>query len=291
MIEPPRPSIQPDSPSMHPDLDSKNGGLESTGHQDANLSPARSGVRAFFLNFWSVTLDLYRYAGEAAWRSRFRILAVLAALIAVELVIIRVGDPPVMAWIESWRTGEVARLATWLSHLGKFHLVPLGLVAGIWLWSEIGRRTDGRIALGAAVVAMIWAGIIVQLPKFIFGRPRPHFNLPDQFAWFHPEWNSFPSGHAAHWFALVGALWAFSPRLCLMVTPLAIIASLARVVALAHYPSDSIAGAAFGLFFGLFFGFSAATINRNRNRFHGHLCDKGNSNGRLLAEDLNRHAE
>ncbi len=254
---------------MHPDLDSKSRGLESTGHQDANLPPARSRVRAFFLSFWSATLDLYRYAGETAWRSRFRILGVLAALVAVELVIIRVGDQAVMAWIESWRTGEVVRLATWLSHLGKFHLIPLGLVVGIWLWSEFRHRTDGRIALGAAVVAMIWAGIIVQLPKFIFGRPRPHFNLPDQFAWFHPEWNSFPSGHAAHWFALVGALWAYSPRLSLMVTPLAVIVSFARVVALAHYPSDIIAGAAFGLFFGLFFGFSARTIIQNRNRPKG----------------------
>jgi len=269
VIKPPHPAAQPDSPSMQPDLDSESGGLVSTGHQDAKLPPTRSGVRAFSLTFWSVSLDLYRYAGETAWRSRFRILAVLAALVAVEFFVIRFGDQAVMAWIESWRTGEVARLATWLSHLGKFHLIPLGLVVGIWLWSEIRHRTDGRIALGAAVVAMVWAGIIVQLPKFIFGRPRPHFNLPDQFAWFHPEWNSFPSGHAAHWFALVGALWAFSPRLSLMVTPLAIIASLARVVALAHYPSDIIAGAAFGLFLGLFLGFSAAMINRNRNRPKG----------------------
>lgn len=260
----PAPVIQPDSPAMHPDLDSNSSSLVSTGNQDAKLAPVRSDLRAFFLSFWSVSLDLYRLAGVVAWRSRSRILAVLGALVVVEFFVIRFGDQAVMAWIESWRTREIARLASWLSHLGKFHLIPLGLVAGIWLWSEIRHLKDGRIALGATAVAMVWAGIMVQLPKFIFGRPRPHFNLPDQFAWFHPEWNSFPSGHAAHWFALVGALWAYSPRLCLTVTPLAIIVSLARVVALAHYPSDIVAGAAFGLFFGLFFGFSAGIINRNR---------------------------
>jgi len=197
----------------------------------------------------------------AVWRSRFRLLAAVSVLVIVVLPVIHFVDPAVMAWIGKWRTGGVARMAGWLSLLGEFQMLPLALVVGIWFWSERTRRRDGRIAMGATAIAMVWGGIMVQVPKFIFGRPRPHFNLPDQFAWFHPEWNSFPSGHATHWFALVGALWAFSPRLSLMIFPLAVTVSIARVFAMAHYPSDTIAGAGLGLFFGLFFGFAARSIN------------------------------
>ncbi|MEQ1839156.1 MAG: phosphatase PAP2 family protein [Verrucomicrobiales bacterium] len=246
---------------MLPDLDSENGDSASDGDKDHNLPATRSVVRAFFLSIWSLSLEFYYLAGTAVWKSRFRILGAAAVLVIVELPLIRFGDPIVMAWLPSWRTSGVVELASWLSFLGEFQMVPLALVTGIWFWCEKTRRTDCRVALGATVIAMVWAGILVQLPKFVFGRPRPHFNLPDQFAWFHPEWNSFPSGHAAHWFALVGALWAFSPRLSLMVIPLAVTVSLARVLALAHYPSDLLAGAGFGLFFGVFFGLAARSLN------------------------------
>lgn len=191
-------------------------------------------------------------------------MAVLLAVVA--LAVIRWVDPAVMLWLESWQTWTVVKLAGWVSFLGQMQMIPLALILGLWIWFEVAGRKEGRIALGATAIAMALGGVMVQLPKFIFGRPRPHFNLPDQFGWFHPEWNSFPSGHATHWFALVGALWVFSPRLSFGVVPMAIIVSCARIVARAHYPSDIIVGAGFGLLFGLFFGLAARSINLGLNR-------------------------
>jgi undecaprenyl-diphosphatase len=61
---------------------------------------------------------------------------------------------------------------------------------------------------------------------------------------------SFPSGHAAFFFALATTTAVFDRRLGILLLIGAALVSLARVAAGIHYPSDVLAGALIGFLFG-----------------------------------------
>ena len=100
--------------------------------------------------------------------------------------------------------------------------------------------------------AIAASGLGVQIIKHIVGRARP--GLIDKFGAFHfdlfsikASLASFPSGHSTSIFALAAALGLIVPRLRLPIFGLAVLVGLARVVLAAHYASDILAGAAFGV--------------------------------------------
>ena len=67
------------------------------------------------------------------------------------------------------------------------------------------------------------------------------------------HWGSFPSDHAALFFALVAVVWGQSRRIGLLATCSALFGSLPRVYLGLHYLSDIVAGAILGM--GLVFMF------------------------------------
>src|SRR5260221_10128756 len=69
----------------------------------------------------------------------------------------------------------------------------------------------------------------------------------EQFSW-RPEYASLPSGHAMTAFAALVAFGIIFPRLRPVLWIYALLIAASRVVVSAHYPSDVIAGAAFGAF-------------------------------------------
>lgn len=209
---------------------------------------------------------LCRGAWTVAWDRRRGLLLVLAGL-AVALLLFHPADHPFMRWLAGWRTAAVVDTAKLLSLLGELHLAPLGILLAVWGLAEWRARIDQRIPLGAAFLAMLVSGVLVQLIKPVFGRPRPHLRVPDQLDWFNPQWDSFPSGHSMHWAALVGALWMLSPRLAAGIAPLAATVMAARILVPRHYPTDVLAGATLGLICGLCFGQAALELNRQLGRF------------------------
>lgn len=210
--------------------------------------------------------ELCRGAWRVAWDRR-RALGLVIAGLAAALLLIHPLDAHVMRWLASWRTPAVVDMAKFLSLLGELHVVPLGVVLAAWGVAEWRGRIDQRIPLGAAFLAMAASGILVQVLKAVFGRPRPHLRVPDQLDWFNAQWDSFPSGHSMHWAALVGALWMLSPRLAAGVAPLAVTVMAARILVPRHYPTDVLAGATLGLICGLCFGQAALELNRRLDRF------------------------
>ncbi len=213
----------------------------------------------------TVTAALAREILSVARRHSFAIFIAFFLGGLALLFLVHPFDQPAMQWIDDQRTPDLMKLGALLSTLGQLHMVPLFLVAALWIREELRGRKESRILLWSATLSMVVAGLLVQIPKFIFGRPRPYLNLPDEFAWFHPEWNSFPSGHATHWFALVGALAIFSPRLVFLTVPLAATAAIARFIVNAHYPTDLLAGMLFGLTVGLCYGFGAKNLHQNNS--------------------------
>lgn len=100
--------------------------------------------------------------------------------------------------------------------------------------------------------AVALSGLAVQVVKHVVGRARP--GLLDQFGAFHfdhfslePDLASFPSGHSTSIFALAASIGLIVPRLRVPVFGLAVLVGLARMVLGAHYASDILAGAAFGV--------------------------------------------
>ncbi|MBI5521935.1 MAG: phosphatase PAP2 family protein [Desulfarculus sp.] len=182
-------------------------------------------------------------------------LAALALMLAGVVLVITLGaDEPVKRWSEAWRPSPLARLWAWLAYWGGLGGTQATLLAALaLLWGWWGRRpTHWRAGL-AGVASVALSGILVQVCKHLFGRPRPRLALPSD-EYFGPTFQSdllsFPSGHATTSLAVAAALSVFYPRLAWLFYLLAALISLGRVVGNSHYLSDVLAGALLGLMVG-----------------------------------------
>lgn len=88
---------------------------------------------------------------------------------------------------------------------------------------------------------------VVDILKPVFGRLRPHEAMTAGLLdgrFFSAVGNSFPSGHAAHFWGFYFALALLFPRWWIPLLVLPLLISAARVIATDHYVSDVIGSAA-----------------------------------------------
>jgi undecaprenyl-diphosphatase len=128
-------------------------------------------------------------------------------------------------------------------------LIPLSLAAAAWLVAQ--RRIKSAAIL---ILATTGGRLLVELQKAQTARIRP----AEQPQLVEVHNLSFPSGHAANativFLALAFLLTATYPRRALAVWAavwLSILVGVSRLVLGVHWPSDVIAGWAFGLFWTL----------------------------------------
>lgn len=130
-------------------------------------------------------------------------------------------------------------------------LVLLVLVAS----SALDRMARGVLAAvivrtGFVFIAVGLPGLVDTIVKRWIGRVRPSALGPfayEPFSW-RPEFASFPSGHATTAFAALVAIGAVLPRARPLLWLYALLIAASRIAVVAHFPSDVIAGAAFGAF-------------------------------------------
>ena len=106
------------------------------------------------------------------------------------------------------------------------------------------------VRLGFVFVAVGLPGLVSTVVKRWIGRVRPSDVGPfayEPFSW-RPEYASFPSGHTTTAFAALVAVGAIFPRLRPVLWLYALAIAASRVMVSAHYPSDVLAGAVFGVF-------------------------------------------
>ncbi len=111
------------------------------------------------------------------------------------------------------------------------------------------RRTGAAIALGLVVHVLLLEAVI----KHAVARPRPFvtLGLVLRDALVDPASFSFPSGHSAASFLGAWVLGSRFPRLRVPLLCVAGLVALSRVQLGAHYPTDVICGALFGLILGV----------------------------------------
>jgi membrane-associated phospholipid phosphatase len=140
------------------------------------------------------------------------------------------------------------RVVTWLAD----EKIVLGATLLFWTYARLCRR-DIEIARRAD--HMLWcvalAGVLPHLFKRLVDRKRPDRAVVHGRRHGIPRsgnaWDSFPSGHALHLGAIAGSVARFCPNsFRRLVWPSIAALAATRILLLAHYLSDVVAGLALG---------------------------------------------
>ena len=140
---------------------------------------------------------------------------------------------------------EIARALTW----GADEKVLLVLAAAGWLASR-GRDEPLRRAGNHALLVTVAASLLPHGLKLLFDQTRPDRRTVighlHGISFSGKREDAFPSGHALHMGALASAVGALPAGPRRAIRALAIGLSLTRVMVLAHWASDVVAGFALG---------------------------------------------
>lgn len=124
--------------------------------------------------------------------------------------------------------------------------VPYALVLG-WFVLVVGvpgrRARAYHVALGLLAL-LLSRGILTEGLRFFMNQPRPFEALGFAPLVAADPGGSFPSGHAAFFFALAAAVWQIDRRWGAVYAVLAFVNGIARVYAGVHWPIDIVGGAA-----------------------------------------------
>lgn len=215
----------------------------------------------------NIVASFRRLARPIDWRKAFPwieepkpVLIGAAVALAVALA--------VMSLIDAGAARAAQRLPVWLLDLfnfvtdfgkGAWVLWPLGL---FYLALAALPRPTTRMSQAVLAAVMVRAGflfaaiglpgLVASLIKNMIGRARPGVGgsinpfLFDPFHWA-PAFASLPSGHGTTAFAALAAFGTLFPRARTALLVYGIIIAMSRVAIRAHYVSDVMAGAAFGI--------------------------------------------
>lgn len=111
--------------------------------------------------------------------------------------------------------------------------------------SAYSKKEKIRIFWVTALSAAIARLGIINLIRFFYHRPRPFLTLPVRQLIAENEY-SFPSGHAAFFFAMAMAIYFYNKKWGAWFFAAAVLITIARIVAGVHYPSDILGGAVIG---------------------------------------------
>ena len=140
---------------------------------------------------------------------------------------------------------EIARVLTW----GADEKVLLVLAAVGWLGTR-GRGEPLRRAGNHALLVTVAASLLPHALKAVFDQTRPDRRTVlghlHGISFSGKRDDAFPSGHALHMGALASAAGTLPPGPRRAIQTVAVGLSLTRIVVLAHWASDVVAGFALG---------------------------------------------
>lgn len=152
------------------------------------------------------------------------------------------------AWAgkNEWLDAAIIFFAVWLGWwmvAGVIAFIVAPLVRKTGLPAEQAKKAF--VIFGSALIARYG---IVGAMRFFYDRPRPFEILADAYQLIqHSAGGSFPSGHAAFFFALTTGVFFYNRRIGTIFFAGALLVSIGRAIAGVHWPSDILAGAAVGI--------------------------------------------
>jgi len=193
----------------------------------------------------SISITAATAAGEPVVARRLACVAFAAVLLGALIALV---DRPLAHYCKLHAHAIRDDIAA-VSTLGQaaWYLVPAVLVF------LIARFIVGRPDIAArgmfVFLGVALAGLAADVLKILVGRSRPWVLFREGGYDFlplglHADYQSFPSGHAACVAAAAFTLAAVAPRYRVQLLLAALLVALTRVVMVAHYLSDVVAGAA-----------------------------------------------
>ncbi len=140
--------------------------------------------------------------------------------------------------------------------------LPYIVCVGVFVFVALHKNVREKFYMSFFIVlSLIFSrGIFTEVIRYFYAKPRPF-----EFFGFSPllseTGHSFPSGHAAFFFALAFALWIFDKKWGKWIFIFAIVNGFTRVVAGVHWPTDILGGLVIG---GVSVYFTYLLINRYR---------------------------
>ena len=136
------------------------------------------------------------------------------------------------------------KVIDWLIIFFAGYFSYLLLIGVLYLWY---REKSLKIRLESIFLVlislMLSRGIFTEVIRFFYNRPRPFMVLENAYVLIpHASSPSFPSGHAAFFFALGFSLLYFNRRIGVIYLTSALFISIARVLANLHWISDILGG-------------------------------------------------
>ena len=127
-----------------------------------------------------------------------------------------------------------------------FPYVVAALFVG-FAFTRLGAARTRFFLLSEGVLAAFISRGAVEAIRFFVHRPRPFIADPSIIPLISEASYSFPSGHAAFFFALSTVVYIYDKRWGLWFFVGSLIIGIARVMAGVHYPTDILAGAILGI--------------------------------------------
>ncbi|MEK7114002.1 MAG: phosphatase PAP2 family protein [Patescibacteria group bacterium] len=113
-------------------------------------------------------------------------------------------------------------------------------------FSQYQNREKLQIFLVTIISSIVARVGVTELIRFFYHRPRPFTDLPVHQLLASSEW-SFPSGHAAFFFAMATAVYLYNKKWGIAFFIAVILMTISRIIAGVHYPSDIVGGALIGI--------------------------------------------
>jgi len=139
------------------------------------------------------------------------------------------------------------------------------LLFGLFLFLVKDFKKYLRMVVESALAAFLARFVMVSFIRWFLPRIRP-FAINNVNFLFEHSGSSFPSGHAAFFFAIAAIVYFYNKKIGILFYLSSILIVLARVFSGVHWPSDVLSGMLIGILSGLAIFKISKLIFKNRSR-------------------------